>query len=136
MVRWPILVCVLAAALLLSAAAVAADIYLPLVVHQRPPTATFTRVVVLPTATSTRLILPLTATFTHVPAPPTPTATTKATATTQPAVCACSGDLYNCTSFGTHAQAQACFNYCWQQVGYDVHNLDSDGDGVACESLP
>ena len=29
-----------------------------------------------------------------------------------------------------------CFDWCMQVVGTDVHQLDSDGDGVACESLP
>lgn len=55
------------------------------------------------------------------------------------AVCDCfSGDTLNCTSFSTQRQAQACFDYCMQQVGRDVHGLDggSNPDGVACESLP
>lgn len=52
------------------------------------------------------------------------------------AVCSCSGDLYNCTngSFNTRAQAQACFEYCMSTVGYDVHRLDNDNDGLICES--
>jgi micrococcal nuclease len=52
------------------------------------------------------------------------------------AVCDCSGNLYNCKDFSTHADAQACFDYCWGQRGFDVHHLDGDGDGSACESLP
>lgn len=52
------------------------------------------------------------------------------------AVCSCSGNLYNCSDFSTHAQAQSCYNYC-VSLGYgDVHRLDGDNDGVACESLP
>ena len=33
-------------------------------------------------------------------------------------------------------QAQRCFDYCWDLRGSDVHGLDGDGDGEACESLP
>lgn len=51
-------------------------------------------------------------------------------------VCDCSGNIYDCSSFATHSAAQACFAYCWQVAGRDVHRLDGDGDGIACESLP
>jgi hypothetical protein len=51
------------------------------------------------------------------------------------AVCDCSGNLYNCSDFSTHSQAQACFNYCSPIAG-DVHALDRNNDGNACESLP
>ena len=61
----------------------------------------------------------------------TPTATPVA-----PAVCSCSGNLYNCADFSSHAAAQACYEYCWNVVGYDIHRLDGDDDGVACESPP
>jgi len=47
----------------------------------------------------------------------------------------CSSNTYNCTDFKTHAEAQQVFNYCGG-VNNDIHKLDSDGDGVACESLP
>jgi hypothetical protein len=64
--------------------------------------------------------------------PPTATATRQA-----PGGCSiCSYDAYNCSDFSTQAEAQACFDYCWALVGYDVHQLDADGDGEACESLP
>jgi micrococcal nuclease len=52
------------------------------------------------------------------------------------AVCDCSGNLYNCSDFSTHAQAQACYEYCKSLGRGDIHRLDSDKDGVACESLP
>lgn len=52
------------------------------------------------------------------------------------APCACTGNLYNCGEFATQAAAQGCFDWCMQEVGMDVHRLDSDGDGIACESLP
>jgi len=53
-----------------------------------------------------------------------------------PPPCSCSGNLYNCPDFPTHAAAQACYNYCLKQVGYDVHWLDADNDGLACEWNP
>lgn len=48
----------------------------------------------------------------------------------------CSGNIYNCSSFTTHAEAQSAFDYCFTQVGTDIHKLDADNNGVACESLP
>ncbi len=50
--------------------------------------------------------------------------------------CSCSSDSYNCGDFSTRAQAQACYEYCLSTVGKDVHRLDGDNDGSACESLP
>jgi micrococcal nuclease len=47
----------------------------------------------------------------------------------------CSSNKYNCTDFSTHSEAQAVFEACGGS-GNDIHRLDSDGDGVACESLP
>ena len=51
------------------------------------------------------------------------------------ASCDCSGNTLNCTDFSTHAGAQACFQACGG-VNNDVHGLDRDKDGSACESLP
>lgn len=51
------------------------------------------------------------------------------------AVCACHADTYNCGDFSTQAQAQACFNYCVSLGRGDIHRLDGDGNGRACESL-
>lgn len=51
------------------------------------------------------------------------------------AVCSCSGDSLNCSSFSSHASAQSCFSYCMSQGKGDIHKLDQDGDGDACESL-
>lgn len=65
---------------------------------------------------------------------PTPFPTNTPTA---PPPCAiCSYNAYNCADFATQLQAQACYEYCLAQVGYDVHRLDRDNDGVACEALP
>lgn len=58
------------------------------------------------------------------------------TPSSNPPICSCSGDLYNCSDFDTQSDAQLCYDYC-VSLGYgDVHNLDHDGDGEACESLP
>jgi micrococcal nuclease len=46
----------------------------------------------------------------------------------------CSYNAYNCSEFKTQAQAQAAFEACGG-TSNDVHWLDGDNDGVACESL-
>ena len=47
----------------------------------------------------------------------------------------CSYNAYNCSDFSTHAEAQRVFEVCGG-VNNDIHKLDSDKDGLACESLP
>lgn len=64
------------------------------------------------------------------------TPTLQATASSQEAVCSCSGDTLNCGDFGSHSSAQACFNYCISQGSGDIHKLDGNNDGSACDSLP
>jgi hypothetical protein len=49
--------------------------------------------------------------------------------------CSCSSNLYNCADFSSHADAQACYDYCKAQGYGDIHRLDSNKDGNACESL-
>lgn len=66
--------------------------------------------------------------------PPTPTNTLRLPSQRPP--CRCDGNYYNCDDFGSQAAAQACFNYCWRMVGYDVHRLDRDRDRIACEWNP
>lgn len=44
----------------------------------------------------------------------------------------CSSNVYNCANFRTQAEAQKVLEAC----GRDVHKLDGDSDGVACETLP
>lgn len=85
--------------------------------HTPTPTVT-----ALPTNTSTPYHTP-TPTATNTPAPPT-------------GCNICSYDAYNCDDFSTQSEAQACYDYCFEQVGTDVHRLDGDDDGEACESLP
>ena len=46
----------------------------------------------------------------------------------------CSGNVYNCSDFSTQVEAQSAFEACGAEA--DIHNLDRDRDGVACESLP
>ncbi len=47
----------------------------------------------------------------------------------------CSGDVYNCGDFKLHLEAQNAFDYCYQINGGDIHKLDRDNNGVACEGL-
>lgn len=47
----------------------------------------------------------------------------------------CSSDTYNCTDFSTQFRAQKYYDYCVAQGAGDIHNLDGDADGEACESL-
>lgn len=97
----------------------------PTATRQATATATMTRTPTM-TATPTKTITP-TKTL-------TPTAT--ATRSAPPGCSTCAADVYNCSDFDTQAEAQSCFDYCVEQVGYDVHRLDADNNGVACESLP
>lgn len=47
----------------------------------------------------------------------------------------CSSNYYNCADFSTQAEAQVVMDYCMDKVGSDIHYLDGDKNGVACESL-
>jgi len=47
----------------------------------------------------------------------------------------CAGDLYNCGDFDNQERAQIMFDRCFSGYG-DIHQLDRDGNGVACEGLP
>jgi endonuclease YncB( thermonuclease family) len=47
----------------------------------------------------------------------------------------CSRNAYNCADFSTQARAQAAYDACGG-VQNDVHLLDRDLDGSACETLP
>jgi len=52
---------------------------------------------------------------------------------TQQAPCNCGDNEYNCSDFSSQAAAQQCYQHCGELTGYDVHWLDGDSDGVACE---
>jgi hypothetical protein len=70
------------------------------------------------------------------PAPPPPPSTSSTTTTTQPAQPPPNpGDAVNCTDFATWAEANAWFQTYYPYYG-DVANLDSDHDGIPCETLP
>jgi hypothetical protein len=66
------------------------------------------------------------------------TATQEATETeagiaaTQKPPCDCGGPDLDCKDFASHAQAQACFDFCGGTAN-DVFRLDGDGDGRVCE---
>lgn len=48
--------------------------------------------------------------------------------------CPCDqGDVLNCPDFGIAMDAQACYLRCQELTGRDVHRLDRDKDGSACE---
>lgn len=47
----------------------------------------------------------------------------------QTAQCICTTDTYNCGD----SLAEACFNYCNTQGYGDIHRLDQNNNGVACE---
>lgn len=55
--------------------------------------------------------------------------------TGQPSQYICSHNTYNCSDFKTQAEAQAVFLACGGSEN-DIHKLDQDKDGEACESLP
>ncbi|SHE71047.1 Endonuclease YncB, thermonuclease family [Desulfacinum infernum DSM 9756] len=48
--------------------------------------------------------------------------------------CRCDVDL-DCGDFSSWQEAQRCFEECLRVTGRDVHRLDRDGNGRACEGL-
>jgi hypothetical protein len=104
------------------------------------PTATLTPLENIPTATvfifqlQTNVAQPTE--YIYSTDTPFSLATLQITIPPQSAVCSCSGDTLNCSNFNSHTAAQACFNYCISQGAGDIHRLDENNDGNACESLP
>lgn len=48
--------------------------------------------------------------------------------------CPCDqGNILNCGDFGILMSAQACYLRCIDLIGFDVHDMDRDNDGSACE---
>jgi len=45
----------------------------------------------------------------------------------------CEANWYDCDDFDTQEDAQYLWEYCGED---DIHNLDGDDDGIACETLP
>lgn len=60
---------------------------------------------------------------------PTPTPTP-----TSAPVCDCSANVYDCRDFDTQQAAQSCYDSCGGPAN-DVHLLDADLNGLACESV-
>ena len=46
----------------------------------------------------------------------------------------CETNTYNCDDFQTQSEAQTVYEECGG-VNNDIHQLDKDGNGLACESL-
>lgn len=61
-----------------------------------------------------------------------PELSTPKTKTTEKYVC--DYNYYNCGDFNTHSEAQNVFEMCGG-ISNDIHDLDRDNDGIACESL-
>jgi cell division septation protein DedD len=97
--------------------------FLPLVVPTVTPTPTDTPT---PTPTETATITPT------APATPSPTPTSL-----EAPICECGQDQYECLGsyFSSRNAAQLCFEYCFRQRGFDVHVLDPNANGLACENL-
>ena len=87
-----------------------------------PPPATFTPIDLTPTVLYPVTIYPATLAPTWTPIPTfTPFILSTQPISTAAAVCSCSGDLYDCKDFSTHAQAQACFDLPLPaQTGYNL----------------
>lgn len=61
---------------------------------------------------------------------------TPSTSLIEPATtCSCDTNTKNCSHFKRQPEAQAYFQCCMEKVGFDVHKLDGDGNGLVCESL-
>ena len=52
-----------------------------------------------------------------------------------PLIASCEAEQYNCSDFLYQAQAQDVMVRCGGE-GKDIHNLDGDNDGRACQALP
>lgn len=50
--------------------------------------------------------------------------------------CTCAPhDTLDCRDFASREQAQTCFDTCLASTGYDVYDLDKNGNGLACETV-
>ncbi len=47
----------------------------------------------------------------------------------------CSYNAYNCSDFSSQRNSQDIYEMCLAETGTDIHDLDRDNDGEACESL-
>jgi hypothetical protein len=52
------------------------------------------------------------------------------------AACSCTGEKkLACSDFPNQKQAQACYDFCSSQGFGDIHNLDENSDGIACNYM-
>lgn len=71
---------------------------------------------------------------TATPAQPTPSWSTMVNGVEFASDCLCDqGNTLNCSSFAIPKDAQACYLRCMELTGLDVHDMDGDKDGTACE---
>lgn len=49
--------------------------------------------------------------------------------------CFCDYNFYDCRDFSNHNAAQGLYDCCLKKTNQDIHMIDSDGDGIACEQL-
>jgi hypothetical protein len=49
--------------------------------------------------------------------------------------CSCASDSMNCGDFSSWSAAQACYTSCLAAGAGDIHRLDGNNDGSACDSL-
>ncbi|MAG77918.1 hypothetical protein CL616_00985 [archaeon] len=47
----------------------------------------------------------------------------------------CESDIYNCADFETQSEAQEMMDLCGG-IDNDIHELDEESNGIACEDLP
>jgi hypothetical protein len=94
-----------------------------------------------PTTTTTPTTSTSSTTTTTTKVAPT-TSTSSTTSPTTPSITQihtldnfCDSDTYNCDDFQTHSEAQVVYEFCGG-VQNDIHKLDRDKNGIACESLP
>lgn len=87
-----------------------------------------------PVVSSTPTATPIITPATSINPTPSPISTSTPTPTLVPGQYNCSSNVYNCTDFATHIEAQAAYDACGGSAN-DIHRLDSDKDGLACESL-
>jgi hypothetical protein len=85
-------------------------------------------------ASSTPPIYLITPTNTFLPFPLPTVTSTPTRIPRNKSVCSCRIDKYNCEYFKKQIQAQACFNFCFMLGAGDIHHLDEDHDGVACNN--
>ena len=48
----------------------------------------------------------------------------------------CEKPAYNCVDFKNQKEAQSVFDQCKTEKNPDIHGLDRDNDGIACQDLP